>query len=204
MVSKITSLCYIFTNTGDICPFSLKNTFSKDILYFIFLLTSSGFLFDLKCDLQIRRSAPLVSLCLLCLQHRVHTYSHTVHTQQALIWAGGELPEKSTFKRLLLGGLPPGHKPGGQLTLTCSAGTHSHFSPGTYFYRQGPSPSISGLIYMCCAQVHLRGRTPDGRCTPRCSQRRGGRRLSACTWASASGWRQVWAEMGFRPLVSPL
>ena len=47
----------------------------------------------------------------------------------------------SASKRLLLGGLPPGHEPGGQLTLTCSAGTHSHFSPGTYFYRQGlPCP----------------------------------------------------------------
>ena len=63
--------------------------FSKDILYFIFLLTHSGILFDLKCNLQIMRSAPLVSLCLLCIQHRLHTYSHTVHTASTdLSWWG--------------------------------------------------------------------------------------------------------------------
>ena len=135
------------------------------------------------------RSAPLISLCHLCPQQTAHIFTHTAHKQQAWSWTLGWGGVKdSASKRLLLGGLPPGHELGGQLTLTCSAETHSHFSPGTYFYRQGPSLSISRLLYMCCAQVHLRGRTPDGRCTPRCSQRWGGRRLSACSWAGASGW----------------
>ena len=102
MVSKITDLCYIFTNIGDLCPFSLKNTFSKDIMYFIFLLTHRTFLFALKCDLQIMRSASLLSVCHLCIQPRLHTYSHT-HSKHGF---GGMTDSAS--KRLLL--LPLGHE----------------------------------------------------------------------------------------------
>ena len=67
------------------------------------------------CDLQIMRPAPLLGLCCLCIQHRLHTYSHTQLTH-SMHRFGGRVTD-SASKRLLLGRLPPGHEPGGQLTL---------------------------------------------------------------------------------------
>lgn len=60
----------------------------------------------------------------------------------------------------------------------CSVGACFRFLTVTYFYRQGVFLSISYLLYMSCAQIHLPGRTPDGRCIPRCSRRQAGRWLA--------------------------
>ena len=57
---------------------------------------------------------------------------------------------------------------------------------------------------MSCAQIHLRGRIPDGRCIPQCSQRREGQWLTKSVLAGISGSWQTCGEMGFSPLVSPL
>ena len=135
------------------------------------------FLFDLKCDLQIMRPAPLLSLCRLCIQHRLHTYSHTHSSHTASMDLGGgwrTVPPRGYY----LGIFHLDTSLVGNWHSSWSAGTHSHFSPATYFYRQGTSLSISCLLCMSCAQIHLQGRILDGRCTPRCSQRWGGLWLS--------------------------
>ena len=82
--------------------------------------------------------------------HPTQTAHIFTHTQQAWIWGNdGQCLQEATASSTW--------------TRVCSAGTHSRFSPVTYFYRQGTSLSISCLIYMSCVQTHPRGRILDGR-----------------------------------------
>ena len=117
-----------------------------------------------KYDLQIMRSASLLSFCCLCIQHRPHTYSHTHSSHTASMDLGGWQT------------VPPRGYSLGFFHLDTSLFCRDPLSLLTsdLLYRQGTSLSISCLIYMSCAQTHPRRRILDGRCTPRCSQRCGG------------------------------
>ena len=116
MVSKITHLCYIF-NIGDLCQFSLKKYIFQRHTVFYFPFNSVCFSLIWFANLWFANNETCTSPWLVLPLHSTQTatYSHTQLTH-IMHRFGGRVTD-SASKRLLLGRLPPGHEPGGQLTL---------------------------------------------------------------------------------------
>lgn len=139
----------------------------------------TAFLLGWNCDWQIIKSTCPPGLCLHCTEHFLHMLTHssrTAHARHARVESGWLTPLHEAVYLWV--------RQWGQLAFRavcvhlCSVGARFHSLTVTYFYRQGVFLSISCLLYTSCAQIHLPGRTPGGRCTPRCSRRQAGRWLA--------------------------
>lgn len=128
--------------------------------------------------------------------HPIQTAHILTHTQLTHSKHGFGGITDSASKRLLLGVLPPGHESVLQgLTLT----SHQWLTLQT---GDLPVHFMSDLHILCSDPPQKKN--PGWQVYTKVQPKVGRSMALRSAWAGVSGWRQVWAKMGFSPLVSPL